>query len=457
MELCVHDNTTQNPTAADVARAIDDAPHAGGWFINLDADDGSYIESTPQAGGGYHLVSMAQKRRFNAAAPVDAAHLKIILTKYLNGDASWRTECQWKAEQSAPVAARDTSKPPTWAMAIIVGTIGFVVLTFSSSWLRSMLPFGSSDYFYVGLIFLPMLVLVVVMIIVKATEARSASHWPQTTAKILKSGMAAQHHQFSGEATTVTNVPAVEYEFTANGRAFRGNRISIGEDTGGAHSEATLARFPVGATVPVFYDPADPTHCVLIRDGMPKGAGKGCAIALIVLAAIGAGLYFFSGIAYKYLEAHLPNSDMAPFVLAATGFGLLTLLFFFAVRRNSKKAASWPSVRGTIVSSGVELYEKREDGRTTTLYTAAVEYAYQVHGVDYHSRQINLGMTTAGSQGGAEKVAARYPQGAAVDVHYEPENPSNAALENPTGYTWLLLGVALFCFAVAAFAGGLFN
>ncbi len=157
------------------------------------------------------------------------------------------------------------------------------------------------------------------------------------------------------------------------------------------------------------------------------------------------------------METHLPNSDRTSFVLAAIGFGLLTLLFFFAVRRNWKKAATWPSVRGRVISSGVDSYEKREDGRTTTLYTAAVEYAYQVHGVDYHSRQINLGMTTAGSQAGAEKVAARYPQGAEVDVHYEPENPSNAALENPTGYTWLLLGVALFCFAVAAFAGGFFN
>ncbi len=107
--------------------------------------------------------------------------------------------------------------------------------------------------------------------------------------------------------------------------------------------------------------------------------------------------------------------------------------------------------------SGLTRWVGTKDGRTRTLYTAAVEYAYQVHGVDYHSRQINLGMTTSGSQSGAEKVAARYPQGAQVDVHYEPENPSNAALENPTGYTWLILGAAVFCFAVAAYASGVFK
>jgi hypothetical protein len=297
---------------------------------------------------------------------------------------------------------------------------------------------------------------VVLMIIAKVTEARRASHWPQTTAKILKSGMEAQHHQHAGAATTVTNVPGVEYEVTANGRKWRGNRISIGEDTGGANSEATLARFPAGATVPVYYDPADPSHCVLVRD-IPKGAGKGCAIILLALAAIGGGFYFFAGSAYKYLQAQLPNSEASPVVIFATCFGLALLLFFFGFRKMVKKAANWPSVRGRIVSSGVDSFRETEDGRTRTLYTAAVEYAYQVHGVDYHSRQINLGMTTSGSQAGAEKVAARYPQGAPVDVHYEPENPSNAALENPTGYTWLILGAALFCFAVAAYAGGLFK
>lgn len=457
MELCVHDKTTQNPTAADVTAAIDAAPHPEDWIINLDADDGSYIEATARAGGDYDLVSMAQKRRYSAAAPVDAARLKIILIKYLNGDASWHAECPWKAAQSAtaaPVAARDSSNPPTWAMIIIVGAIGFVVLTFNSSWLQSMLPFWNSDYFYIGLIALPIVLVVVLMIIVKVIEARRAARWPQTTAKILKSGMEARHHQHAGEATTVTNVPAVEYEFTANGRKWRGNRISIGEDAGGAHSEATLARFHVGATVPVYYDPADPSHCVLVRD-IPKGAGKGCAIILLVLAAIGGGFYFFAGSAYKYLQTHLPNSEASPVVIFATCFGLALLLFFFSFRKMAKKAASWPSVRGRVVSSGVDSFQKTEDGRTRTLYTAAVEYAYQVHGVDYHSRQINLGMTTSGSQSGAEKVAARYPQGASVDVHYEPENPSNAALENPTGYTWLILGAALFCFIIAAYAAGL--
>ena len=39
--------------------------------------------------------------------------------------------------------------------------------------------------------------------------------------------------------------------------------------------------------------------------------------------------------------------------------------------------------------------------------------------------------------------------------HYDPANPSNAALEYSMGFYWLLLPVALGCFAIAARAAGL--
>jgi hypothetical protein len=458
MELNVHDKITKNPAADDVTRAIDATPHADDWFINLDPDDGSYIEAFAQTGGTFSLVSVVQKRRFNAAAPVDAARLKTILIKYLHGDASWRAECQWKADQAvtkAPAAARDTSAPPQWAIAVVVATIGVVVLCFSSAWVRSFIPYSNSDYFFIGLIALPMVVLVLVMLAVKLGEARRASHWPQTTGKILKSGTQAHHHQFSGETTTVTTVPAVEYEFTANGRSWRGNRIGIGEDSGGANTEATLKHYPVGAAVTVYYDPNDPGHCVLERD-IPKGMGKGCAIIVAAGAAIVFGVWYIATNASHLLENYLQNGE-APVTIFAALFGLAVLLFFFASRNASKKAANWPVVSGTIVSSGTESYQKREDGRTTTYYTAAVEFAYQVHRVNYRSRQIKLGVSVSGSQTSAEKTAARYPQGSKVDVHYDPDNPSNAALENSTGFTWLLLAVALACFGIAVYASGIFK
>ncbi|HEY4141160.1 MAG TPA: DUF3592 domain-containing protein, partial [Pseudolabrys sp.] len=145
------------------------------------------------------------------------------------------------------------------------------------------------------------------------------------------------------------------------------------------------------------------------------------------------------------------------FVLAATGFGLLALLFFFAFRSASKKAQSWPSVRGKIVKSVVETFNETEDGRTRTSHRAAVEFVYAVHGHDYHSNQVKLMVQTSGSKVFAEKVCTKYPEGSDVEVHYDPANPGTAALENPTGMAWLVLVVAVACFALAAWQLGLFK
>ena len=155
------------------------------------------------------------------------------------------------------------------------------------------------------------------------------------------------------------------------------------------------------------------------------------------------------------MSAYLPDaSDNAPVVIFAACFGFLVLLFFIASYRLSRKAAGWPMVRGTVLSSGSERVQKRQNGRTQTYYVPVVEYGYRVNDVDYVSRQIKLGVVLSADQAYATKVAARYPQGSGVDVHYDPANPGYAALENPRGFHWLLLAVALGCFAIAAHAGG---
>ncbi len=354
---------------------------------------------------------------------------------------------------------RKSGEPPTWAVAVIVGTVAFVGLTFTllqgshNSW-RAALPFGDSDFFWVGLIFLPMAVLIIVAVVAKLIDARRAKRWIAAQGRIVKSTVEARRHQFAGDTTTVANVPVIEYEFTAKGKTWRGDRISIGDDTGGANTEATLKRYPPGANVTVYFDPAKPSNCVLERD-IPAEVGKGCLVLVVVGAAVVAGIYFAVTGGKHFLEEKLPNADV-PVTLFAAGFGLAALLFFFVFRANAKEAEHWPSVRGKVLSSGTERIEKREDGRTRVYYAPAVEYTYRVHGIEYHSRTIALGVQTSGSQRWAEKTAAKYPEGREIEVHYNPENATNAALENPTGMTWLILAVAVACFALALHTAGIF-
>ena len=456
MELSVNDQVVKNPSAQDIIRAIDAAPYPDDWYIDLVPDEDSYIEAFPSDDGTFSLMALADGEQIKASSRIDAERLKTILIKYLHRDASWRTECQW-TEHGAQTTTRKSSEPPTWAVAVVVASILLVGLIFSladSGW-RNLLPFGNSDYFYIGLIFLPMVALILAALTSKLLETRRAARWTQTSGRIVKSGVEARRHQFEGSPITVTNVPAIEYEFIARSRKIRGSRISIGEDSGGANLEATLRRYPVGALVTVYYDPADPKNCVLERD-LPDGMAKGCAAMTAIAAAVIFAIWYLTTNASLLLAAYAPKAH-APVAIFAACFGLMLLLFFVAGRRYAKAAANWPYVRGKIVSSNIEAIDRTEDGRTTTTYSPAVEYAYRINGADYRSRQIKLGMTSSGSQAAAQKQAARYKSGSEVDVHYDPKNPSNAALENPTGVYWIILVAALCCFAVAAYAIGVFS
>jgi hypothetical protein len=456
VELSVNDHVIKNPSAQDIVRAIDATPYPEDWYIDLVPDEDSYIEAFPAEDGTFSLMALADGEQIKASSIIDAEQLKTILIKYLHRDVSWHDECQW-TDQSNQTASRKSSEPPAWAIAAVVGSIVLVGLIFSlaqSGW-RAALPFGDSDYFYIGLIFLPMVVLILAAVTSKLIETRRAARWTQTSGRIVKSGVETRRHQFPDSPVTVTNVPAVEYEFTVLGQKCRGTRISIGEDSGGTNMEATLQRYPVGAVVNVYYDPANPKNCVLERD-VPEGMAKGCASLTAIAAAVIFGIWYLTTHASQLLASYAPNAE-APAAIFAICFGLALLLFFFASRRATKMAADWPLVRGKIVSSNTEAIRKTEDGRTRTTYSPAVEYAYRVNGADYRGRQINLGVTVSGSQAAAEKQAARYKPGSEIDVHYDPKNPSNAALENPAGYNWIILAAAVFCFVVAAHAIGVFK
>lgn len=355
---------------------------------------------------------------------------------------------------------RDGSEPPPAAVIFLIACIfgapliAWLLGLFGIDW-RSFLPWSTSENWYIVAIFAPLPLLVLVALVTKLIEARRASNWAQTTGRIVKSAVETRRHQFSGEADTVKNFPAIEYEFSVGGRDYRGARIGIG-NVGADEIDATLAKYPVGKSVTVSYDPAHPKDCVLERE-VPKGVLSGCLLMLVLASAGIAGFYFAVTNATHLLAGKLPPNGKPQATVAFACFGLAILAFFFAFGRYRKQAARWPSVRGKIVESRVESYIKREDGRDRTQYSPLVEYAYRVNDREYRSRQIRFGMTVQGSEAFARKEAARYPAGAEVLVHYDPNNFSNTALEGPGGYPWIMLGAAALCFAASAYASGFFR
>lgn len=455
MELEVCDRIMADPTAEDIVRAIDQREDDPDWFITLSDEDG-YVEAELERKGRFRLAYHSGEARFDAAETVDAAALKAIFLAYLRGEDGWRKNRKWLRKASPAKAAEASGEPPVWAIVAVVASIALIFViaeVLPESWVER-LPFVGTTMGNIVLIALPMVVMVAAMIVNAVLKVRRASSWAQAPGRVIRSHMAVRRPPEGNEIGTVTNVPAVTYSFAVKGVTYQGTRVSLG-NISGKYAEEALARYPAGASVTVFYDPADPGDCVLEREA-PKGAVKGCGLALLMLALGGVGFHWAVTRGAETLKVRMPEADV-PVMLFAGLFGCAALLFLVGQRRYQARANAWPVTQGEVVSSVVEQRHSTENGKTRTTYLPVVEFAYTVGGNRLHSRQVKLGLEVSGSESFAQGIVTRYPAGAPVEVHYDPQDPSNAALENPTETNWLLLGVALACFAIALYASRVFR
>jgi hypothetical protein len=116
-------------------------------------------------------------------------------------------------------------------------------------------------------------------------------------------------------------------------------------------------------------------------------------------------------------------------ILFGLSLGALAAWFVFRDRRRARAARAWPATSGRIVTSSVE--EKRLPGdRPNVRFAPRVAYEYEVEGRRYQSERIAFRdvFWSLAPQGPAAQVA-RYPEGAAVTVYYDPQRPQDAVLE----------------------------
>lgn len=87
--------------------------------------------------------------------------------------------------------------------------------------------------------------------------------WPSTTGTVLKSRVEVS----GGEMTSVT--PKVIYEYNVAGVRYEGDTIRAGDKfmrvTGSGTAYDTVDRYPEGAAVTVYYNPANPAQSALER------------------------------------------------------------------------------------------------------------------------------------------------------------------------------------------------
>lgn len=309
-----------------------------------------------------------------------------------------------------------------------------------------------------------MLAVVAVAAIYKYIEENNARSWRSTKGVVIKSEVEMRNvkvmggiQRTDGEGTEPRNFANVVYEYELFGKKLRNNRVSIGEDLGNFEVEETLARYPVGTQVTVYYNPRRPKESVLERSA-PKGMW-GCVFFGIVGSAVAylASVYGL-GKLYDTLGTIWTPAN-AGRVMFFTAFGLIVGMIAEAIRRALAATRAWPTVPGRITKAEVESFEgyspPDKKGRTTvqTFYKSVLLFSYTVNGRAYIGQTVGTtSQMTANWEAPARRLVSRYKIGQEVKVHYDPKNPSEGVID-PTIplWSWLLWIVPIASFSAAIF------
>jgi hypothetical protein len=286
-------------------------------------------------------------------------------------------------------------------------------------------------------------------------QVSSSAAWPTTQGEILTSRVTVPAtHSSDDEADCAVEI---SYRYAVGGKEHRGSHIHAGREAMMVRraAESLAAKYPAGAKVEVHYRPDKPGTALL----EPKDSGNTTALIVFLVVFSPIALVLVAhGIAGKVLllrEGGVPVfALLLPLACLAIAAG--AVYEYVRMRRLRHESAAWPSVAGRITTSCVvEEQSTSTDDRgretTSTSYRPDIEFAYEAGGREFHSSQWSWGWTALYSDTeGAQKVAAKYKEGASVPVYYDPKDPSNAVLEPANRQGTAVPLVVAFVFA----AGG---
>jgi len=94
----------------------------------------------------------------------------------------------------------------------------------------------------------------------------AALNWPSTEGRIVESAVDAK--RLPGDRPNVRFAPRIAYEYSVDGRRYRSEHIAFGATSWSLAPQAaraTVARYPSGRSVTVYYNPKRPEEAVLHR------------------------------------------------------------------------------------------------------------------------------------------------------------------------------------------------
>lgn len=313
---------------------------------------------------------------------------------------------------------------------------------------------------YVYAMLLAPLGLILVAAAYKSLQVRAAREWPSTPGKVVISNAEMRKVKVmdsdreDGHRFEERNFANIVYEYAVAGKKLRNNRVSIGEDLGNFEVPETIAKYPAGMAVTVYYNPLHPNEAVLERD-LPKGLwgclGIGTAVVLAIVFGSAFGLHHIT----DFLSTRLNDPKLSVLVVALGAFGFVISLFALALQKQSSLAKKWPVVTGTIKLSDLEQYRAaptENHARGQVMYQRKVNYTYSYNNISYTNMHASLASNVASTSGWlVGKFTKAYQEGAAVKVYVNPANPAEATLEPGIGLAWVL-----WLLVAAFFAGAYF-
>ena len=315
---------------------------------------------------------------------------------------------------------------------------------------------------YVYAMLLAPLALVLFAAAYKTLQVRAARAWPSTPGKVFISNSEVRDVRVLDESREDNhrierrNFANIVYQYSVAGKQLRNNRISIGEDRGNFEVAETIAKYPVGTSVTVFYNPLHPNEAVLERD-LPKGLWGCLGIGTAIVLAIVFGGVFGLNRLTAFVATRLANPRFSPMVVVFGVFGLVIAMFALAMRRQSQLAQHWPVVPGIIKMSDAQQYRNaptKNGRRGEIMYQRQVSVAYTYNNVAYTCIEGSLA-TGANSTSGwlMRKFTTAYQDGASVNAYVNPANPSEATLDPRGGIIliWILGLLALAFWGLAYF------
>jgi hypothetical protein len=286
----------------------------------------------------------------------------------------------------------------------------------------------------------------------KYLQVRAASDWPSTLGKVMISGSEVRDVKVMDDTRAdhrgveQRNFANIVYEYTVSGQKLRNNRVTIGEDRGNFEVAETIARYPVGTAVTVYYNPRHPRDAVLERD-LPKGIGGCLGIAAIIVLVIVFGGAIGAKRISDFVAAHLADPSLSPLVMAFGAFGFFIGLFGLALHRQSALARTWPVVTGTIKITEPELYQgaDSDSGRPGPLmYRRKVLYSYRYKNIAYTGTHATDSTSSKPAPGASlRSFGTTYRSGATVKVYVDPTNAAQSTLSPGGGVAWVLWAISL--------------